>query len=86
MDQEAQALQAEELLQLCSNESKRELNLPSLRFEQIRGNHPSLQGLKLNLLRHSGVKVHSLRSDLLHSNEAALKYGQAVELLLQTQE
>jgi len=86
MDQETQAQQVEEHRQLCSNENKRGLNLLNLLFDLIRGNDPSLQDLKQDRLRLNEVKRLNLRSELLLSDEAAQKYGQVVELLLQTPE
>jgi hypothetical protein len=58
MDREAQVRQAEELLQLCSNENKLGLNL---------------QDLKQDRLRLSEIKAQSRRLELLLSNEAVLE-------------
>jgi|TARA_R110002126_G_scaffold7702_5_gene37483 hypothetical protein len=73
MDREAQVRQAEELLQLCSNENKLGLNLLNLLFDLIRGNDPSLQDLKQDRLRLSEIKAQSRRLELLLSNEAVLE-------------
>jgi hypothetical protein len=73
MDLEAQVRQAKELLQLCSNENKRGLNLLNLLFDLIRGNDPSLHDLKQNRLRLSKIKAQSRRLELLLSNEAVLE-------------
>lgn len=84
-DPEAQVLW-EELHQLYSSGSKRELNLLNLHCDLVKVSDHNLQDLRRDRLRLSEAKVHSLRSGLLLNKEAIPKFGQIAEPLLQTQE